>query len=158
MTAPVGTIAAFGGATLPDGWLVCDGAAVSRTTYANLYSVLGDAFGAGDGTTTFNLPDLRTQRVVIGAGAVTATLRGAVQPGSHSHPSASATWPNHGTGSSLGHSPSAGTANSGPITRSTRADGHTHPHPAANPSHSHAIAPASEHLEANLGFTMMVKT
>lgn len=45
-------------ATAPVGWLLCDGAAVSRTTYAALFSLIGEDFGAGNGTTTFNVPDL----------------------------------------------------------------------------------------------------
>lgn len=58
---PSGTIQNFGGvsAVAPTGWLLCDGSAVSRTTYANLFAIIGTNFGAGDGTTTFNLPDLR---------------------------------------------------------------------------------------------------
>lgn len=56
--APIGCIQAYGGATAPDGWLICNGAAVSRTTYAALFAVVGTSFGAGDGTTTFNLPDM----------------------------------------------------------------------------------------------------
>ena len=55
---PVGTILTFAGNTIPTGYLLCDGQAVSRTTYAKLYSVIGDTYGAGDGTTTFNLPNL----------------------------------------------------------------------------------------------------
>ena len=47
--------------TLDDGWLWCDGAAVSRTTYAELFAAIGTTFGAGNGTTTFNLPDMRGQ-------------------------------------------------------------------------------------------------
>jgi len=45
--------------TVPSGWLECNGAAVSRSTYASLFSAIGTAFGEGDGSTTFNLPDLR---------------------------------------------------------------------------------------------------
>jgi microcystin-dependent protein len=56
---PVGSIMPYGGTTAPDGWLICDGTAVSRTTYADLFTVVGTAFGGGDGVTTFNLPDLR---------------------------------------------------------------------------------------------------
>ena len=59
--APVGTIQAYGGASsaIPQGWLYCNGAAVSRTTYAELFAVIGTSFGTGDGSTTFNIPDLR---------------------------------------------------------------------------------------------------
>lgn len=52
------------------GWLICDGSAVSRTTYARLFAIIGTTFGAGDGSTTFNLPDLRG-RVPVGSGAGT---------------------------------------------------------------------------------------
>ena len=53
--------------TAPDGWLICDGSQVSRTTYSDLFSVIGTTFGSGDGSTTFTLPDLRAA-FVRGAG------------------------------------------------------------------------------------------
>jgi microcystin-dependent protein len=56
----------FAGYTVPDNFLVCDGSAVSRTTYADLFDVIGTVYGAGDGSTTFNLPDL-SGRVAVGA-------------------------------------------------------------------------------------------
>ncbi|MDR0830051.1 MAG: tail fiber protein [Prevotellaceae bacterium] len=58
---PAGTIIAFGGnkANIPAGWLLCDGAAVSRSDYAALYTAIGTAWGYGNNSTTFNLPDLR---------------------------------------------------------------------------------------------------
>lgn len=56
---PPGVPAMYGGASAPSGWLFCDGAAVSRTTYAALFAAIGTTFGAGDGLTTFNLPDFR---------------------------------------------------------------------------------------------------
>ena len=55
---PTGLIAFFDLTEVPDGWLVCDGSAVSRTTYANLFAKIGTRHGAGDGSTTFNLPDM----------------------------------------------------------------------------------------------------
>jgi len=58
---PAGSIIMFGGATAPEGWLICDGSAVSRTTQANLFTAIGTAFGSGDGSTTFNLPNMRGQ-------------------------------------------------------------------------------------------------
>lgn len=70
-TFPAGAIVAYGGSTAPDGWLLCDGSLVSRTTYADLFAVLGTAHGAGDGSTTFGLPDLR-DRFVRGKGASSA--------------------------------------------------------------------------------------
>lgn len=57
--APSGAVLPFAGANAPSGWLLCFGQAVSRTTYAALFAALGTAYGAGDGSTTFNLPDLR---------------------------------------------------------------------------------------------------
>lgn len=56
---PAGTVSMFAGATPPAGWLICDGSAVSRTTYAALFGVTGAIYGAGDGSTTFNLPNLQ---------------------------------------------------------------------------------------------------
>ena len=54
---PSGTMMAFGGKSIPDGWLLCNGALVSRKTYAKLFAAIGTAWGAGDGSTTFKLPD-----------------------------------------------------------------------------------------------------
>jgi microcystin-dependent protein len=56
---PSGTIAPFGGGTVPAGWLLCDGATVSRATYSALFEVVGTLHGQGDGSTTFHLPDYR---------------------------------------------------------------------------------------------------
>jgi microcystin-dependent protein len=66
---PAGTMVAFGGLaptspdggapSIPAGWLLCDGSAISRTTYATLFATIGINFGGGDGINTFNLPDLR---------------------------------------------------------------------------------------------------
>lgn len=56
---PAGAVLPFAMADAPGGWLACDGAAVSRTTFARLFTAIGETFGAGNGTTTFNLPDLR---------------------------------------------------------------------------------------------------
>ena len=55
---PAGTVIAFAGLNIPDGYLLCNGAAVSRTTYAALFKAIGTIYGAGDGSTTFNLPNL----------------------------------------------------------------------------------------------------
>lgn len=57
--APAGVVLPFAGSTAPTGWLLCFGQAVSRTTYAALFTALGTSYGAGDGSTTFALPDLR---------------------------------------------------------------------------------------------------
>ena len=60
-STPSGIILAFGGTIIPVGYLTCDGSAVSRTTYANLFAAIGIAHGSGDGSTTFNIPDYRGQ-------------------------------------------------------------------------------------------------
>lgn len=55
--APVGSLMPYAGTTPPDGWLICDGSEISRTTYARLFSVIGTTYGAGDGNSSFNLPN-----------------------------------------------------------------------------------------------------
>lgn len=61
----VGCIYMYGGSVAPSGFLLCDGSAISRTTYSELFSVIGTTYGVGDGSTTFNIP-LMEGRVVIG--------------------------------------------------------------------------------------------
>ena len=56
---PVGTILPYGGTSAPAGWLLCDGTAYSRSTYVDLFSAIGINFGSGNGTSTFNVPDMR---------------------------------------------------------------------------------------------------
>ena len=59
LTIPAGTVSAFAGGTAPSGYLECNGAQVNRTTYSALFTAIGTTYGTGDGSTTFNLPDLR---------------------------------------------------------------------------------------------------
>ena len=68
-----GSIFAFGGSSIPTGYLLCNDQAVSRTTYARLFAVIGTGYGTGNGSTTFNVPDLR-DRVPLGKGTNMATL------------------------------------------------------------------------------------
>ena len=71
---PSGSIIAFGGSAAPDaGWLLCNGADVNRTTYARLFAAIATAYGTGDGSSTFGLPDLR-DRVLLGKGSNNSTL------------------------------------------------------------------------------------
>jgi len=69
--APTGGLIMWSTSTAPSGWLLCNGAAVSRTTYAALFAVVGATFGAGDGSTTFNLPNY-VNRFPIGVGSTAA--------------------------------------------------------------------------------------
>lgn len=62
---PAGAIMPYGGASAPTGYLMCDGSAVSRTDYAALFTAIGTTYGSGDGSTTFNIPNL-SGKVVIG--------------------------------------------------------------------------------------------
>lgn len=62
----VGSIIAYSSITLPEGYLVCDGSAVSRSTYSDLFDVIGTTYGPGDGSTTFNLPNL-SGNVAVGS-------------------------------------------------------------------------------------------
>lgn len=57
--APVGSMTMYAGASVPSGWLLCDGQAVSRTTYSALFTAISTTWGVGDGSTTFNVPDMR---------------------------------------------------------------------------------------------------
>ena len=61
---PTGTIISSAGSSTPTGYLYCNGSAVSRTTYAKLFSAIGTTYGAGDGSTTFNLPNYSTYKFV----------------------------------------------------------------------------------------------
>lgn len=68
--APTGTVAMFAGSTAPSGWKMCDGSAISRTTFSALFAIVGTTYGTGDGTTTFNIPN--TQGIFVrGAGSQT---------------------------------------------------------------------------------------
>lgn len=75
---PAGTVLDFAGTAAPAGFLNCDGSAVSRTTYSNLFAAVGTTWGVGDGSTTFNLPGL-SRRVTMGSGGTgTGTIGNAV--------------------------------------------------------------------------------
>jgi microcystin-dependent protein len=68
---PAGVVVAWSGSTAPSGWLECAGSAISRTAYAALYAVCGTAFGSGNGSTTFNLPDIRGRAIYGTSASVT---------------------------------------------------------------------------------------
>jgi len=94
---PTGTIVAYGGAEadVPSGWLLCDGQAVSRTTYNVLFDRVAEEYGNGDGSTTFNVPDMQTSNSMPrgatndagrgGSGGVATVTLTAAQSGLVSH-------------------------------------------------------------------------
>lgn len=109
---PSGSVEAYMGTSAPGGWLFCDGSAVSRTTYAGLFAVLGTACGNGDGATTFNLPDFRGQflrgvdgsagrdpdkaaRTAMASGGNTGNNPGSVQPNATAKNGLALTDPGH---------------------------------------------------------------
>lgn len=113
---PIGSSALWFTSAPPTGWLICDGTAISRTTYAALFSVLGTTYGVGDGSSTFNLPDLRGRfpfgRAASGTGSTLAGTFGVVD---HTH-----------TGPSHTHN-------------YTQIVNHTHPVVIVDPGHDHDI-------------------
>ncbi len=129
--APTGTITQYAGPVAPSGYLLCDGSAVSRTTYSDLFAICGTSYGAGDLSTTFNVPDLRG-RASVGFAAsgghgdvstlglndgVTAAYR---RP-THRHTAHSHTFPNNNAGSFSGHTRAAegDGSNNGTVTVSS---------------------------------------
>ncbi len=74
---PSGTVLDFAGSVAPVGFLLCDGSAVSRSTYSDLFSAVGTIWGVGDGSTTFNLPNFNG-RTTIGSGTYTDAVDGSV--------------------------------------------------------------------------------
>ena len=79
---PTGSVLAAALVSAPEGWLICNGAAISRTTYSGLFAAIGVNFGSGDGSTTFNLPDLRGRAPVgVDGGAGRMTTGNAIGNG-----------------------------------------------------------------------------
>ena len=114
---PVGTLIPYAGSTVPTGWLLCDGTAISRSTYTTLFGVVSTTYGSGDGATTFNLPDLRQRfplgKAASGTGSTLGATGGAIDH-THTGPSHTHTGPSH--------------THTGPS--------HTH----TGPSHTHSIS------------------
>ncbi|HEV7286781.1 MAG TPA: tail fiber protein [Kaistia sp.] len=134
-TTPVGAVIGYAGSAAPAGWLLCAGQNVSRTTYAALFTAIVTTYGAGDGTTTFTLPDLRG-RVVAGkddmggAAASRLTSGGAgingaslgASGGAQTHTLTTAQLPAHSHNTVLTNQP-AGTGTVGVVHGSNNAGG-----------------------------------
>ncbi len=93
---PTGVISDFGGAAAPAGYLLCNGAAVSRTTYAALFAVIATTYGVGDGATTFNVPDSRGRaRIGVGTGSGLTNRVLGTNYGAETHVLSTAEMPSH---------------------------------------------------------------
>lgn len=129
LTAPVGTVVDFAGATTPSGWLLCAGQDVSRTTYSALFVAIGTTHGAGDGSTTFGLPDLRG-RATFGKDNMNGVAQGRITAAGSGI-----------TGTSLG-----GFGGSQSV--------HTHAHGVTDPTHNHSHSdPGHNHGHSDPGHT-----
>jgi microcystin-dependent protein len=113
---PSGTMVMWPTGTAPTDWLLCDGTAISRTTYSNLFALFGTAFGAGNGSTTFNLPNYKN-RMPYGADTVAIGATGGSADSvvvSHTHTATSTS-----TVTDPGHVHAGGWVASGNLSRST---------------------------------------
>lgn len=167
---PVGMVSPYAGSSSPTGWLLCDGTAVSRTTYSALFGVISTTYGAGDTSTTFNVPDLRGRTPIgagTGAGLTARTLAAttgvesvtltAAQSGlpAHTHTNSATTTT---TGGSHGHGTSGGVslsdAGAQTASGSISTDGHGHSlimRFTTQATHDHAISGASNPIPAMQG-------
>jgi len=135
-STPTGSVQGFAGNTAPTGWLLCDGSDVSRTTYEALFNIIGETFGAGDGSTTFALPDCRGRTLVgsgTGAGLSSRTIgdtfgeethtQTIAEMAQHNHPVTDAGHTHPATGNfvndSTGTEYSTATANKGTVQAAT---------------------------------------
>lgn len=131
-----GEIKMFGGSTEPPGWLFCNGSAVSRTVYSLLFTAIGTTFGAGDGSTTFNLPNFGGRMPIgVGASAGLTTRTLGQTGGAETHQLTDAEMPSHTHNitnrrtsvNNTGSSP-AGTSGSGISNATTSSAGSDQPH------------------------------
>lgn len=155
---PPGLISAYGGASAPIGYLLCDGAEVSRATYSDLFSAISTAYGIGNGTTTFDLPDLRQRfplgLAVAGTGSTLGDVGGSIDPTIsliHSHTVASHTH-------DIAHSHADTIAYAASATHTHTVNAHTHDlnhnhgavTSAGGSAHTHT-GPSHTHTAGNTG-------
>ena len=170
-TVPTGAVMAFAMSTAPANWLECNGSAVSRTTYATLFSAIGTAFGSGDGSTTFNVPDMRGEFARgwdNGAGVDPGRVFGTTQAAAmlnHTHSGTTSSVGDHthtlpgqiifGNGSPTGTSIAAGPGSNLYQSNITgAAGGHNHTVTTGNPS----AGGGSETRPTNVAFLYCIRT
>jgi len=165
MLVPIGCIMSYIGASAPDGYLLCIGTAVNRTTYADLFGIIGTVFGVGDGTTTFNIPDMRGRMIsgqgsgqfaTIGAtsGATTATLTTTELP-AHTHTgttNSSGIHDHGGVTGATGSAPESETVATGEGAIVAGADTHTH---TISPDGSHTHTFTTDSSGTGSAFSIM---
>lgn len=161
--APSGVVLPFAGTAAPSGWLLCYGQAVSRTTYAALFAAISTTYGAGDGTTTFNLPDLRgrvpggkddmggvaASRLTTGGSGVNGAALGAVG-GAETHTLSLAQMPAHS------HTVTGGTASGGTGANDVRSSGN--PTGTAPTTNSQGSGTAHNNTQPTVVLNYIVKT
>jgi microcystin-dependent protein len=119
---PAGAMMAWSGSVIPNNWLLCDGSAVSRETYASLFAAIGTTYGSGNGTTTFNLPNLKGKTIVGLDGAQTEFDALGETGGTKTHTLTASEMPSH---THAGTSDSAGSHTHTGTTSTTGAHTHT---------------------------------
>lgn len=138
-TLPIGAIIDYGGGVAPQGWMICDGAAISRAAFSELFEAIGTIYGSGNGSTTFNIPDFRG-KVSVGVnqndsdfeignydGEKSHTLNIEEMPAhNHSRTTAPQTWAERDAGASKIISPSSGAAKT--VTKYSNYTGGSQPH------------------------------
>jgi len=181
---PTGSLFPFAGSSVavPSGYLLCDGSAIARTgTYAALFAVIGTTYGSGNGSTTFNLPDLRS-RLPIGAGTGTGLTNrvAGTTYGTETHTLASGNMPQVTTGymsanANHTHGPGGGSLfwvynsgsvnsvpNSAPQVFKMSADSSTATTASTNIDHTHTFGNVSptavNHMPPSLGINYIIKT
>jgi len=138
--AITGSILPFAGSSVPTNYVLCDGSAISRTTFSALFAIIGTTYGVGDGSTTFNVPDLRGKTLFGKAPSGTFTTIGATGGvETHSHTASS----NHTHGFVGNHSHTVG----------------THSHTITTNSHTHAInSVTGNHINGTSSFQVTPRT
>lgn len=170
-----GTILDFAGNTAPNGWLLCYGQAISRAAYPNLFAKIGTTFGAGDGATTFNVPDARGRaaigkddmggtaagRVTAAGGGIAAATLGATG-GAEAHALTTAQMPAHTHPNTLtdpGHTHANALNDPGHVHSNTLNDpGHSHGHNALLANQSSSTGGGGFPIPANAGATISANT